>query len=267
MDNAKIEIIVVGTGGTGGAYLTGLARYLYSLPREYKGYLSPCVTIIDGDKVEERNVSRQPFQPEDVGEYKSVIMAEIIKDIYRLPHIMALNKYIGSIDDIENAWYENSNSLSYELGYQDKMYILVGCVDNHHARKVMHDYFRSKYGQKKNLIYLDSANEFSVGEVVIAARSGKSVIAPTRKHYYPDIFKGELKSASELSCLEMNEVAPQHLVTNQMAANILLTQTVTVIDGLIHGWSKSFAGGIIYFDAFKSASRFVKYEGNSKKTR
>lgn len=244
----KFEIMVVGAGGTGGNYLKELGRLIYSLQdvERRNVYLS----IIDGDRVEERNIARQPFVTDDIGEYKSVVMAEALRDVFGLDQVRSFAKYIMSVDDIENAWYSGD----YYCSYGQEIKILVGCVDNHHARKVMHNYFNKCMD---NIIYLDAANEFESGEVVIAAKINGKVIGKDRQHYYPDIFKGKLKTAEELSCLELNEVAPQHLVTNMMASNILLSKTAMAMKGALQC-------GIVYFNAFTSQSKFIPYKEDQR---
>lgn len=248
----NIEILVVGIGGTGGTYLKELARFIYSLPDEARDRVH--VSIVDGDRVEKRNIGRQPFIVEDIGEYKTLAMHEAIEEVFGFK-VYAFPEYIKSTQDIQRMWYSSQSNLPYDYKKQKTLYVLVGCVDNHHARKVMHDYFVKHPAEIANLIYLDSANEYSVGEVVIAVKNKRTVVAPDRKHYYPNIFKGPLKSASELSCLEINEIEPQHIVTNMMAANILLSQTVMLFEGQVNG-------GIVLFDALKAMSRYQPYEKN-----
>lgn len=256
MLDVNIEIMVIGAGGTGGTYLKELARFLYSLPQEEQGLVS--VSIVDGDRVEERNISRQPFQQEDVGEYKAVAMCEAIQEVFGLKRVTAFPEYIENVDRLHELWYSNSDTVDYTRARRKTIHILVGCVDNHHARKIMHDYFKKHPKDVENLIYLDSANEFYVGEIVIGAKFGRTMVAPDRVHYYPKMFKGKLKSASELSCLELNEVAPQHIITNMMAANILLSQTALIMqEGKVNG-------GIVLFDAALSSSKFIPYTKEGK---
>lgn len=59
----------------------------------------------------------------------------------------------------------------------------------------------------------------------------------------------------------MNENAPQHLATNLMAANIMLSALVSIIA------ENQFHGGIVYFDREKMFSRFEEFrkENNDEK--
>lgn len=241
------HIMVVGTGGTGGNYLKELARYVYSLPNNARRNID--ILVVDGDTVEERNIARQPFMKEDVGMNKAVAMSTAIQEVFPGVNIVAFPIYLETAAQLDSFWMNQGRYGVKEL------YVIVGCVDNHHARKIMHDYFNKPPKGKEKLVYIDSANEYSVGEVVTAFRNGrgkKHIVAPPRQYYYPDIFKKPLVSVSELGCVEVNEVAPQHLVTNMLAANILLAQTVELFQGKIRC-------GITYFDAMSSNSRFVEY--------
>ena len=104
--------------------------------------------------------------------------------------------------------------------------------------------------------YIEGDKKF--GEIGIGARFCRTMVAPDRVQYYPKMFKGKLKSASELSCLELNEVAPQHIITNMMAANILLSQTALIMqEGKVNG-------GIVLFDAALSSSKFIPYTKEGK---
>ena len=239
----KTRIVVVGAGGTGGNYLKELGRYLYSLPLADREKVS--LTIVDADKVEERNCARQPFIREDVGLHKSSVMAQALDEVF---HVKAtsLPEYVLRVEQLEALFPERK-----EKGVD----ILVGCVDNHAARKVMHQYFTKRcWG---TFVWLDSANEFSVGEIVTAVKNGRKKVSPDRSYYYPEIFKKELPDVIELSCQELNEIAPQHNVTNIMAGNLLLSQTCGILAGQV-------LPGIVYFDALKCQSRFVEYEGGAR---
>lgn len=108
------------------------------------------------------------------------------------------------------------------------------------------------------LIYVDSANELSAGEIVIGVRDYTKIITPDRAHYYPEILENPGKAAYELSCEELNASAPQHLATNGLAGDLLfsyISQVIVAAEKAVYA-----PGGIIYFDAFQMFSRFDRYE-------
>ena len=71
----KVNICIIGCGGTGGNLIARLARFLSG----DTGDLTINVAVADGDTVEYKNMDRQPFDGEDLGENKAVVLAENIE--------------------------------------------------------------------------------------------------------------------------------------------------------------------------------------------
>ena len=115
------QIIVVGCGGIGGNYVKELGRFLYK-----NNHIKRCkIIIVDGDLVEESNISRQPFLPEDIGHNKAEVMAEILTNTFH----------------IECGFYPDFIDNHFQLKRieeEDMCTVLVRAVDNHVCRKVMH---------------------------------------------------------------------------------------------------------------------------------
>ena len=234
-ENTKQKIFVVGCGGTGSNYIKELARYL-ATNNDYD--VNANIILIDGDVVEEKNLERQSFVKEDLFMNKAEAMALAVNDSYDLT-FSYVSEYLKSKEHMlqlmKNA-YTKGNEENEELFVP----IIIGCVDNHNCRKILHEVFE----EYSDIIYIDAANEFSSGEVVVGIKSNHAVIAPDRAFYFPDILK-DSKSVLEMSCTELNAVKPQHLITNLFAANICLAQTIRILNG---DWT---CGGIYSFDAFQ----------------
>ena len=161
----KYNIIIIGCGGTGGNFIKELGRYLYENSIKNK-----CrILLVDGDLVEEKNIARQPFLPQDVGRKKSEVMAEILQEAFNI-NCEYYTEYIDYSAQLK----------AFEIS--DYMTILVGCVDNHACRKVMQEYYKSC----SSCYYLDAANEFSVGEVVAAMRMALNESKP--QHLITNLF-------------------------------------------------------------------------------
>lgn len=236
------NICVIGTGGTGGNLITKLARFLNDFAKDG---VSCELSIVDGDRVEMKNIGRQPFTEDDLGMNKAVALAENVSYALNYP-VRAFGKYIETVCDLSDIMYRENNSY-----YTENVNVLIGCVDNHRARQVMEEWFTQKrYGYN---FYIDSANEFSVGEVVFAINRCGECVSPVRSFYFPDVLE-PTKSVTEMSCEELNAAAPQHLVTNSFASDIVLSYVVQLctMDNAIN----LIPGGINYFDAFKMFSRF-----------
>lgn len=240
-------VMIVGAGGTGGNFAKEFARYASFL--EVKK-TSVKTVLIDGDKVEEKNEERQPFIAEDVSQMKAVALGSAIKDTFEHIEFYSCARYINSADELGSLYSELRTYPDHaEEGIS--IPIVVGAVDNHRARQCMHAFFE----MEDTIFYLDSANEYSVGEVVLAAKANGTVYGPDRCFYYPDVLTDTSPSAEEISCGAINESSPQHLATNLMAADLLLAAVVDIIS------EHRFKTGIIYFDREKYFSRFQPYTG------
>lgn len=237
------KIVLVGVGGTGGLLSTLLCRYIYSIEHSREN-ISFSLCIIDADRVEEKNIGRQPFSKDDLGQFKVDALQEAYSYLYGTD-ISSMPSYVNNIDDIYNAF--NTLVLSSEkFGYN--MYnhkILIGAVDNHRARQVMEEYFIT-YNECEPLIYIDSANEYDFGTCICGYRKGNNVYSPTRGVFFSEVFEDNGPSASEMSCGEMNISSPQHLLTNITAANVIFSHICNYID------NNSVSSGVTYFFPFKN---------------
>lgn len=220
----RYDIVVVGCGGTGSHYIKELGRLLYG--KHYtEGDLR--LILVDGDVVEEKNLIRQAFLKQDIGQNKAKVMAEILGQAYGV-RAEYCDRYIDSAQDLK------------KLVREDAVVLLAGCVDNHQCRQSMHDFYEGC----QDCIYMDSANEFSVGEVVVGSRIGGMEMYPDRGQYFPEVLKAKGPKRSEESCEALNMSEPQHMLTNQAAAWILLVNTARVLEG-------EWIGGIFFFDMYK----------------
>ncbi len=236
------NIIIVGVGGTGGL----LANFLCKTVAKRQDV---CFTLVDADIVEAKNLLRQPYMEEDIGASKAEALAEALGDAYSV-NVLSENRFIESADDIADIFSRGRNVYEWESNdkYSSNFHeirILCGCVDNHAARKCMHEYFAEKHPHTRDgiLLYADSGNEFNYGEVVFGVRDGNSILAPDKVHYFPDLFDGELTPRSQESCEALNESAPQHFTTNLMAATIMLSGISRLLQ------SGVFPTGIVNFDS------------------
>ncbi len=236
----EYHIVCIGAGGTGGNFLKELGRFLSFFREVGKSWK---LSIVDGDTVEARNTERQPFMVSDTMQHKSSVMAEALVDCLGLPQdrVTAYTQYIDEYRELKEI-----------IGYAGKyssVVILVGCVDNHRARQVMH----TAFNEIPNIIYLDSANEFSEGEVVCGIRIDGKEIAPPRGYYFPEVLTDTGLRASEQSCGVINESAPQHLITNLTAAQHLLSFVVNIMK------EGNAEGGVVHFNAFTHFCRFDRW--------
>lgn len=248
MFTSKIHIILIGCGGTGGCFFSRLARFMADLEIPN---LQIAISIIDGDHVESKNLIRQPFLMDDLGSNKAVALARAAEESVLL-RVRAYPMYLKP-DNVDTLL----GHFPFECYSNHDIRIIIGAVDNHACRKLLHKYFLETHFLGKTF-YIDSANEISCGEIVIAKKDGNHILAPDRAHYYPDILNDTDKAPYEMSCEELNAAAPQHLATNGLAADLLFSYVSQLIVG--HQNVEQAPGGIVYFDAFKLYSQFFPYE-------
>lgn len=239
----RYNIVVVGCGGTGGNFIARISQFLSTARVEYN------LTLVDGDYVDEGNLSRQPFTRDELTCNKAVSLASAVFDTYGFKPV-AYPQYLDTYEDLKKV-FELITPMGYCRG--EKVHtvdILIGCCDNHRCRQVMEKWF----DKATNAIYLDAANEFSCGEVVIGIKAGGKILAPSRKFYFPEVMRDRKKRKSKESCGAVNKSAPQHLATNTQAANILLA----ILSNFIQ--TGEIAGGVVYFDTFKFSQVFRAWD-------
>lgn len=209
--NIKYKICVIGAGGTGGYFLKEFSRYI-------SGRTLPIsqLIVVDGDIVEEHNLTRQCFIREDIGLKKASVLTEILNDTFSLDW------------ECYPAYLESKEQLLGYLGDIDSSTIpvIIGCVDNHGCRLILEDVLKSL----DNCIYFDSANEIESGEVIFTYKLKGIKLCPLRSEIFPDLLNGDIRNVTDLSCEELNTILPQHIATNMLAGNILLSSICSLLD-------------------------------------
>lgn len=240
----RYTFAVIGSGGTGTYFLKEFSRYLSS------GVHSEDIAdlyIFDGDIVEEKNLSRQAFCEEDIGLNKASVMAGVLNASFDTDWD-AVASYVTSVEDVERIVAKRAYGTVIHIP------VIVGCVDNHACRLVLEELFE----QSENCIYFDSANEYSTGEVVLSYKFNGTVVSPVRSTLFPDLKRGaDLRSRTEMSCEELNNVAPQHIATNMRAGNILLSEACSLLDRNPHP-------GLVTFDLDTMAQEYVPMDLRKK---
>lgn len=211
----RYEILVIGCGGTGSAFLQNIVPYIIHRSPE-----SPAVRLIlcDGDIVEEKNLARQVFFPDQIGMNKALALQESIDSTFELK-AQVVDHYLETVSSID-AVFENRYMC---------MPVLVSCVDNLKTRSIFEEWFN----QTKDAVYIDCANEEYHGEVVYSTRFGGELLSPTRSTVFP-LFRAQLKAEaeslkfrSEMDCLSRAMMGgAQHIFTNKMAG-LLAASTVS----------------------------------------
>jgi len=193
----KYEVMIVGCGGTGGFVAEGLCRLLpASVP----------LILVDPDRVEERNLRRQNFFPEDLDELKSEVLAHRFS-----------RKYGRAV-----AYSILPVSLT-PVGFNS---LVIGCVDNSPARRDIVARFTATYGNAPAW-WVDAGNGENFGQVLIGNRTGAaqyrtnekgdrfySLPLPTQQR--PDLLR---QQPIVTSCADIEEQGPT--INQSMAALVI----------------------------------------------
>lgn len=228
----RFRFLVIGSGGTGSLFLPTFTRMVFS-SEEVIDKIT-CLLLIDGDTVEEKNLSRQNFVFDDIGSSKAITMADILNEglIDQMSKNQFLswvgkNEYITDAEQILYCFEDCFEGYDYAVSpnFILEIPVIIGCIDNDHCRMVCEEAFNAL----NNCFYYDAGNEFSSGEVVFSHKLNGKVISPLKSELFPVMKQEKLVPVTELSCEELNASHPQHLITNMGAAYLLLTAVANLL--------------------------------------
>ncbi|AQM58616.1 ThiF family adenylyltransferase [Clostridium baratii] len=217
----KFNIIVVGCGATGSNLIASLAQFAISEKKIEE------IILIDGDIVEEKNYRNQKFTKKDLNKNKALVLASRYSKLGI--NISYVDSYIQSVENLlplMNITDTNNKPLT----------IVIGCVDNNKARRVLNDLFN----QVDDVIYIDTGNgtEKRIGQTIIGAKQKGVVVAKPVAEYFPEILDVEAEKQEEqrklsmirhMSCSQMLKEKPQCLAANVMSAATVFLMLVDII--------------------------------------
>lgn len=198
----KNHIVIIGAGGTGGWFAQFLSKISNHTEKDIK------VTLIDGDRVETKNLIRQNFESADVDSNKATAVGSRFNfDI--------VDQYITSKEMLKDI-------ATMHVGYRP---VIIGAVDNNGSRKIVEEFMNDF---DNDAVWIDSGNTERDGQVVFYPLNDKgepfSEMFKTPMELYPDVFNkidGDERRPDQISCAEQSESAPQNVVANIMAATTL----------------------------------------------
>jgi PRTRC genetic system ThiF family protein len=224
----QVHVTVVGCGGTGTAFASGLPLlHQAMLALGHPHGLD--VSLVDGDRISATNCVRQPFCENEIGLFKSTVLATRINLFYGL----GWRAYARFMDE----------------NWRDETDILVSCVDTRKARKML---LRTAAYQACHY-WLDIGNNAATGQFVLGQpdnrRNSKcSSRLPTVAELFPEIVDPELDRRDSLpSCSEVEALTRQEPFINQSLANLALAMLARLFrHGCLsyHGAFVNLAGGL-----------------------
>lgn len=241
------KIVVCGCGGNGSLFTRSMLQTI-------SGFLSSSteqkiefdITLVDGDKVEEKNFQRQLFDKDDLNEYKVVSLQERYGDYYGL-EVKTVTEYCTTTEMLNNLFDVSDLNIGRNV---QVVPILFGMVDNNKTRQLFDSFFHSN--NVDNLIWIDAGIEgvllfddptpenlktidFSGfgGQVVCGLKYRGQICLEPVTRVYPNMLEDEKTFFPNQSCGDTIINNPQRLATNQMAAQI----TILFFNNLLHNSS------------------------------
>lgn len=194
----KLEVTVVGCGGTGSQVLQGLARMELAL--ESLGHPGLYVTAYDDDIVEEQNIGRQLFSFSDVGKNKAACL------------VSKINRFYGFQWEFIPRRYKFEREIK-----SGRMNVLITCVDNVATRKGVHKVFKNTRSFSDFTRYwMDFGNGNNSGQVVLGSTYNQEGI---RLFSIGDLGIPKKDDPETPSCSLSEALDKQDLMINPMIAN------------------------------------------------
>lgn len=231
-DNFK-KIIVVGVGGTGSFLLPPLIRYLNSRTDVNS---SIDIVLIDGDKYDVNNISRQEFAHSLLGKNKAEVQAAMYCKKFSELSIYPVGDYLGK---------DNIDIISEGS-------IVFCCVDNHFCRHLISD--RCK--ELNNVLLISGGNEEYDGNVQSYFKfEGKEYNSPIENRH-PEIKEDTNGDRSVMSCEQLAQLpgGGQVIFANLFSATLMACLFYSYVDGT----TAPYQIDDIFFDAKQVKSVVVK---------
>lgn len=214
----KLNIHIIGAGGTGGYCVEYLARLLAG--GEHK------IHVYDGDMVELKNLKRQNFIMDDVDLNKAETLCKRLSaQILDAPELIPHGEYLK---DEEAFVAEILMSLE-----PDESLVIVQAVDNVATRKLINGIIFGRLVELRKLtVALDSGNDDQGGQVVLYANGGvrnvepfgKTQIGllPTMLEVFPELNNVDDQNPGlVMDCAQNAESKPQAMMANVRNGELL----------------------------------------------
>lgn len=163
----QVHLIQVGAGGTGSWLFPHVVRIARLLMEKF--HIPTKVLLIDGDRVEAKNVFRQNFCDAEVGRNKAQTLALRYGAAWGV-EVMAIPRFLDETFQLPNL-----------EGWQGGLEVWIGCVDNHLARRAIVGMVRpADYSGSARSWWLDCGNGLSSGQVLLGCQpvSGNPFVLP-----------------------------------------------------------------------------------------
>ena len=218
-----LEIKAIGIGGIGCALLPFLCRYLQYSEAHTR------LTLIDGDRFERRNASRQAFSR--LGNKAEVKSVELAQE-YEVLSFRAVPEYVTEAN------------VGRLISAGEVVFLMV---DNHASRNLVSHHAATL----ADLTLISGGNDYEDGNVQVYVRQKGLDLTPSLARYHPEIANPQDRNPAALSCEELMAAgAPQLLFANLMVASLMLNAFYAIRQGSLN-YSE------VYLDILQNVSRAV----------
>lgn len=208
LENRRVQVLVVGAGGTGSAVVMGLP-FLDQAIRAWGQGRGLDVWLMDADTVTATNCVRQPFSLSDVG----------------------LNKATILINRINLFWETNWNAVPMHLSKRVRVDrdihpdIVIGCVDSRAGRAAIEEALRTTFN--RTTYWLDLGNNAASGQYILgqplnSRNHRKAERLRTVAELYPEIADVGIGEDPLPSCSAVEALSRQEPFINQTLATSAL---------------------------------------------
>jgi molybdopterin/thiamine biosynthesis adenylyltransferase len=174
------------------------------------------VVVVDGDRYEEGQHTRQDSTHLNVGEYKAVVLARKINASFGGEDITVrpITRYLSERRNSEDA-------VPVKDVIQDGD-LVISCVDNHAARLVI-----SQHAQRlENVIMISCGNDLYTGNAYCYARQDKRDLTNPVESVHLEVASGGQRNPADMSC-EERAALPGGAQT--IAANVMASALAVVL--------------------------------------
>lgn len=205
MATKKESTLIIGVGGTGSYFIKNLVHYLNSTTTATNKH----ILVIDGDVIEAKNLLRQGFYRNELGQPKATSISD------RLQPILA--DHVTLEADLQFlATAQQIVTLMTEGIYADSdSYTIVSCVDNNMARlRMLIGMYMLHEVTGKEVRFLDSGNTEWTGQSLVSVLKARS-----KKTYLHGLYKSLITSVESLQSYEMKANDITNILYNQFTPN------------------------------------------------
>lgn len=195
------RVIVIGAGGIGSHFIPVAAQLM-----AFSGAKNADLTVIDGDRYEEKNQARQLFAMQHIDKNKAAALCDVIHPFIGCT---AIEGYIDTAEQFAGICVHGTGD------WKDDDFLLVClCVDNDATRRMVYDGVKDT---SLNFVVIDMANETYTGDVIICGRFGGDTVFPWPPEMYPNLINPGDRPP-QAYCQEKAPDTPQIVTANMMAA-------------------------------------------------